>query len=158
MKPQEFEQLQDVFQKHNVTLAYVFGSVARGTEGPLSDVDIAVLFDRNVPVELQLGQEFSLANAIGQALQKDRLEIVNLNRVQSPVLKHRAIFFGRPIFATDNHMRVRFEKQVLEAYEDTKHLRHIAYMTMGRHVKEHAFGKGALSPREKLVLQKHAIR
>lgn len=158
MKPQEFEQLHAVFQRHNVALAYVFGSVARGTEGPLSDIDIGVLFNANVPKELQSEQEFSLANTIGQTLKRERIDIVNLEKVRSPVLKHRAVFFGHPIFAADDRLRVRFEKQVLEAYEDTKHLRHIAHATMRRHVKEKTFGKGILSPREKYIIQKHAIR
>lgn len=158
MKPQEFEKLHTIFEKHNVALAYVFGSVARGVEGPLSDIDIAVLFSGNVPDELQSEQEFSLAGTVGRALKRDRIDIVNLGRIQSPVLKHRAVFFGYPIFAVDNQFRIRFEKQVLEAYEDTKHLRHIAYTTMKQQVKEKTFGKGALSVREKYIIQKHAIR
>ena len=158
MKLQDFEQLHTIFQKHNVALAYVFGSVARGTEGPLSDIDIAVLFDERVPTELQSEREFSLASSISRVLKKERVDIVNLGRIRSPVLKHRAVFFGRPIFVADEHLRVRFEKRTLEAYEDTKHLRQVAYTTMRRQIRERTFGNGALSPREKYIIQKHAIR
>ncbi|TSC79715.1 MAG: nucleotidyltransferase [Parcubacteria group bacterium Gr01-1014_29] len=158
MKLQDFEQLHAIFQEHHVALAYVFGSVAQGTEGPLSDIDIAVLFDESVSKELQAEQEFSLVNSIGQVLKKERIDIINLGRIRSPVLKHRAIFLGRPIFAADEHLRVRFEKQVLEVYEDTKHLRHVTHTTMRRQIRERTFGNGALSPREKYIIQKHATR
>lgn len=158
MKLQEFEQLHAIFQKHNVTLAYVFGSVARGTEGPLSDIDIAVFFSGNVPNELQSEQEFNLAVAVGRALQRDRVDIINLGRIQNPIVMHRAVFFGYPIFAVDTDLRLRFEKRVLEAYEDTRHLRQVAYTSMKRQIKENTFGKGILSPREKYIFEKHATR
>ena len=158
MKLQDFEQLHILFQKHNIALAYVFGSVARGTEGPSSDIDIAVLFDERVPMELQSEREFGLANSISHVLKRERVDVVNLGRIRSPLLKHRAVFLGRPIFVADGRLRVRFEKQVLEAYEDTKHLRHVAYTTMRQHIREKTFGNGVLSPREKHIIQKHAIR
>ena len=158
MKPQDFEQLRVIFQKHDIALAYLFGSVARGTEGPSSDVDIAVLFDERVSMELQSEQEFSLASSISHVLKKERVDVLNLARIHSPVLKHRAVFFGRPIFVADEHLRVRFEKQVLEAYEDTKHLRYVAHTIMKRQIKERTFGNGALSLRERHIIQKHAIR
>lgn len=158
MKLQDFEQLYVIFQEHNVILAYVFGSVARGAESPLSDIDIAVLFDKRVSMELQAEQEFSLVSSISRVLKREHVDMVNLGRVRSPVLKHRAVFFGCPIFVADEHLRVRFEKRVLEEYEDTKHLRHIAYTIMRRHAKEHTFGKAPLSLREKYIIKKHAIR
>ena len=158
MKLQDFEQLHTVFQDHHVVLAYVFGSVARGTEGLSSDVDIAVLFGERVPMELQSEREFDLANNISRVLKRERVDVVNLRRIRSPILKHRAVFFGLPIFVADNCLRVRLEKHVLEEYEDTKHLRHITYTTMRRQIRERTFGNGVLSPREKHIIQKHAVR
>ena len=38
-------QLQSVFEQHDVSLAYLFGSQAKGNVRPDSDLDIAVLFD-----------------------------------------------------------------------------------------------------------------
>ena len=158
MKLQEFEQLSTIFQEHHVVLAYVFGSVARGTECPLSDIDIAVLFDERVPTELQSEREFSLAKSISQVLKRERVDVINLGRIRSPVLKHRAVFFGNLIFVVDDRLRVRFEKRVLEAYEDTKHLRYVAYTTMRQQIRERTFGNGVLSPQEKHIIQKHAAR
>lgn len=36
--------LDEVFERFGVVLAYLYGSQARGDTGPLSDVDVAVLF------------------------------------------------------------------------------------------------------------------
>ncbi|RLC56366.1 MAG: hypothetical protein DRI80_16390, partial [Chloroflexota bacterium] len=44
-------QLHDLLARHGVVLAYLFGSQAEGTAGPLSDVDIAVLLGPEVPRE-----------------------------------------------------------------------------------------------------------
>jgi len=41
--------LDEVFERHGVMLAYLYGSQARGDAGPLSDVDVAVLFIPDVP-------------------------------------------------------------------------------------------------------------
>ena len=38
-------QLQSAFEQHDVSLAYLFGSHAKGNPRPDSDLDIAVLFD-----------------------------------------------------------------------------------------------------------------
>lgn len=42
-------QLQPLLQQRSeITAAFVFGSIARGTGGPLSDIDIAVFLDETV--------------------------------------------------------------------------------------------------------------
>jgi predicted nucleotidyltransferase len=38
-------QLQSAFEQHDVSLAYLFGSQAKGNVRPDSDLDIAVLFN-----------------------------------------------------------------------------------------------------------------
>jgi len=50
MPQSDLEQLEQKLRKFfsgfdNVTLAYLFGSTARGESNCLSDIDIAVLFD-----------------------------------------------------------------------------------------------------------------
>lgn len=41
--------LEETFERHDAVLAYLYGSQARGDAGPLSDVDVAVLFGPNAP-------------------------------------------------------------------------------------------------------------
>ena len=40
--------LAEIFTRSGVVLAYLFGSQARGETGPLSEVDIAVLFSPDI--------------------------------------------------------------------------------------------------------------
>ncbi|MGH2592759.1 MAG: nucleotidyltransferase family protein [Anaerolineae bacterium] len=41
--------LRELFARDSVALAYVYGSQARSDAGPLSDVDVAVLFQPEMP-------------------------------------------------------------------------------------------------------------
>ena len=42
------KQLNEILEKSGVQLAYIFGSFAKDKVGPLSDLDIAVLFSKEV--------------------------------------------------------------------------------------------------------------
>lgn len=54
-------ELEQVFASDgHVLVAYLFGSQARGQAGPLSDVDIAVLFDDALPAEQSFEQRLNL--------------------------------------------------------------------------------------------------
>ncbi len=57
--------LDDVFQRQGVVLAYLFGSQARGDAGPLSDVDVAVLFGPDVPEDEQCHRLLRLVGELG---------------------------------------------------------------------------------------------
>ena len=46
------QTIADYFKSQPVLKAWVFGSVARGEDTPLSDVDILVVYDRNQKVSL----------------------------------------------------------------------------------------------------------
>jgi uncharacterized protein len=117
-----------VLEKHNVTLAYVFGSYVRGAVSPLSDFDIAVFFGKGVPEGEHFDCELKLAREIGSIVKRDRVDVVNLQTVKSPLLKHRAVFYGEPILVGDARLRFSLERSVRQEYEDTKHLRAVQYM------------------------------
>ena len=48
LKPYQ-QALDEIFERRGVAPAYLYGSQARGDAGPLSDVDVAVLFGPDVP-------------------------------------------------------------------------------------------------------------
>jgi len=95
------------------TLAYLFGSLVKGKEGPLSDVDIAVCFKREkIPEE-----RYDLAFQIKQLLGVDDVDLIVLNR--APIeLKYRVIRDGRLIFFESVETKVEFEAEVLSQYGD----------------------------------------
>ena len=64
---QEKRVVEFLSTQERVKLAYLFGSVAEGREGKLSDVDLAVFLDES----LSKKEKFSLQFSIGGTMIKD---------------------------------------------------------------------------------------
>jgi predicted nucleotidyltransferase len=97
--------------------AYLFGSQARGTAGPHSDIDLGLLMRASPPRTL-LGQPFALAEDL-TALTNHPVEIVVLN--DAPVdLVHRVLRDGVLVIDRDPSARIRFEVASRNAYFDLK--------------------------------------
>ncbi|MGQ0574928.1 MAG: type VII toxin-antitoxin system MntA family adenylyltransferase antitoxin [Pseudonocardia sp.] len=94
----------EVFRRHGVAVAYLFGSRATGTARPASDHDVAVLFAAAEPAldaTVRLGAD--LAAALGTAV-----DVVDLDRTTLE-LRGRVAEEGRLMFSADEPRRVRFE-------------------------------------------------
>jgi predicted nucleotidyltransferase len=100
-------RLADVLSAHpDVAAAYVFGSVAGGTAGPESDVDIAVLFTTPPPHTLDSAR-FALAGELEAALGAP-VDLVVLN--DAPVdLSIRVLRHGRLVVDRNPSARIGFE-------------------------------------------------
>jgi hypothetical protein len=106
-------------KQSTIELAYVFGSVARGDPDETSDVDVAVLADR----ELDLGELSLLAEELGRALDFDRrVDLVDL-RAASPTLVHEVVRDGIRLVVRSDEVRFDFEVAAIRRFEDTKPLR-----------------------------------
>lgn len=105
-------QLVPLFEKEEVLLAYLFGSLSRGQAG--HDVDLAIL--------TRGGPAFRLRAAITDCLETERLDLVDLQRA-SPVLRFEILRTGRLLYAADSVSSERFELATLRLYRDTAWLR-----------------------------------
>ncbi len=118
--------MDDAFQQAATVLAadprvdavYGFGSRIRGTAGPMSDIDLAVLLNR----EIKLIEELRLRAAVVEALQRDDVDLVRLNHAP-PLLRYEVVATGRRLFARDDDAADRFEARCVREYLDTHHLR-----------------------------------
>ena len=146
-------KLAEVFKKNLVILAYLFGSAARGRIGPLSDIDIAVLFSEKVKKENYFDRRLKLASEIDKALKLYKTEVACLNEA-SPLLKHQAVFYGAPIFISDLELKRNFELRVLQEYEDTKYLMDVMFKSMEKRIKRWTFGKSFFPPKKEEVFSK----
>jgi hypothetical protein len=82
-----FEVLHRVFERYDrIVLAYLFGSLARGQETGLSDVDIAVLLE-DLPTDL-LGFTLKLIDELSVIL-GDRVDLVFLNEAPPLLAPYR---------------------------------------------------------------------
>ncbi len=95
--------------------AYLFGSVARGTDSPGSDVDVGILLRKEPPGTLD-GLRFALEGDLERALGR-RAQIVMLNNAP-PDLVHRVLRDGRLLLDRDRGARIRFEVDARNRYFD----------------------------------------
>nr|AFK83598.1 nucleotidyltransferase [uncultured bacterium] len=104
-------------QAPGVAAAYLFGSVARGTSGPTSDVDVAVLLERPPSAGLAglpLDLEGDLERLLGVPAQ-----VVVLNR--APVdLAHRILRDGKLLVDRNSSVRIAFEVRARNEFFDLK--------------------------------------
>ena len=98
----------------NVYLAYLFGSQVDDKTGPISDIDLGVLFKDGMDI---LNARSMIDYELGEELQFQRIDIVSLNEA-SVELAYAIISQGICIYQRDNAIRVEFEAQVLSRYGD----------------------------------------
>ncbi len=109
-------------REHELVAAYVFGSVARGTAGARSDIDLAVLLKAE-PVPGLAGLGFDIAFDLEPKLKRP-VDIVVLNRA-SPDLTHRVLRDGVLVLESDRRARVEFEVRSRAQYFDLAPLRRL---------------------------------
>lgn len=120
---QRARQVKTYFQNQKVVqVAYLFGSAARGNMGMLSDVDVGVIM--NVSSNDMYEARLRLMEGLAWIFGTSRVDVVILNTAD-PVLAHRVIFEGQPIFVRDETVRARFERKILNKYMDTTYLRQV---------------------------------
>jgi predicted nucleotidyltransferase len=98
-----------------VVAVYVFGSVARDSAGPASDVDVAVLFHR-APASTLMGPRLSLEGRLEQALGRP-VDLVVLNTASADLV-HRVLRDGDLVVDLDRSRRIRFEVARRNEYFD----------------------------------------
>jgi uncharacterized protein len=101
----------------DLVAAYLFGSVARGTARPDSDVDLAVLF-ASTPASTLAAQPFAMEDDLRAQLGRD-VQVVVLN-VAPADLAFRVLRDGRLVLDRDPTARARFEVRTRNEYFDIK--------------------------------------
>jgi predicted nucleotidyltransferase len=102
-------------RREGVVAAYLFGSLARGTSGSGSDVDVAVLFTGRQPAALNsppLSLEGDLERLLGRSV-----DLVVLNSAPADLV-HRVLRDGRILFEDDRSARIAFEVKARNEYFD----------------------------------------
>ena len=105
-------------------MAYLYGSQARGDAGPLSDVDVAVLFAPDVQESERFQRVLHLIGELGSVFGRDDVYVVDLADA-SPLLRHHVYYDGVVLYCPDDAVRVRFATKALRDYVDTEPLRRI---------------------------------
>ena len=100
---------------HGVIAVYVFGSFARRSEGPESDVDVAVLYS-HAPAKTFDGLPLSLEEGLEKRLGRT-VEVVVLNHAAADLI-HRVLRDGKLLIDLDPSSRIKFEVRARNEYFD----------------------------------------
>lgn len=132
----ELEALAERLEREPaVRVAWVFGSVARGTAGPLSDVDVAVLLDPSD--DRSRGDAFA---AVAEVVGSERADLVVLGG--APVaLAFRVIRDGRVLVDRDPRARTAFWVRTVDRYLDMAPMRRTLADGLRHRVEEGRFGR-----------------
>lgn len=101
------EQLNKIFSENKVCLAYLFGSLARGKTGRLSDVDIAVYFDDEIPNQERFSLKLDLIDELQKVFQKN-VDLVVLQDAP-PLLINKILKEGIKVYSKNEEKRAFFE-------------------------------------------------
>jgi predicted nucleotidyltransferase len=101
----------------DIAAAYIFGSLARGGFRPGSDVDIAILYNRDdvdklARFERRLDLEIALEETIHRPVQ-----VIDLEQAGLP-LQYQIRKYGKIIVEKDSKLRVNFEVNARSLYFD----------------------------------------
>ncbi|MDW8392495.1 MAG: nucleotidyltransferase domain-containing protein, partial [Oscillochloridaceae bacterium] len=123
-----------------IEFAILFGSIARGGAGPLSDVDIGIYVSRPLDL-LEIGQ---LVAELERALGRD-VDLLVLNDAwkRNPALAYRVVTEGVVLFCRDQETLTDFKTRVFLAYFDTAFLREMVARSFQERLETGRFGKGA---------------
>ncbi|MBI4688615.1 MAG: nucleotidyltransferase domain-containing protein [Nitrospirae bacterium] len=119
MKSHNIQNISDYLSKYPVAIAYLFGSEAKGTSGVLSDIDIAVFFDKKTDKSERFDMRLRLSSELSSIKNKS-VDLILLN--DSPVqLSYEVIKHGKLIFCKEKSMQVDFEMEILSKYLDRRY-------------------------------------
>ena len=105
--------------KPDILLVFLFGSVVKNNVHSESDIDIAILFERDISIDQILKIEDDLTSLL-----QNMSYIVNLNR-SSPIIKMQVLRTGKKIFERKPGVYSKFFVRTLNEFDDLKRVRSV---------------------------------
>ena len=118
---QEKKKVTELLDKQKrVELAYLFGSIAEGKGGKLSDVDLAVFLDESLSRKEQFNLQLKFISELTGILKTDRIDLVIMN--DAPLsLNYEIIKANHPLLVRDEGQKIDFEHRILSRYLDRRY-------------------------------------
>jgi predicted nucleotidyltransferase len=111
-------QLRTYFSNQPVDAVYLFGSQTNDRANKLSDLDVGVLFKKNIDDSRRFDLELDYMYQVGKiAGFPDKVDVVDLERAPL-ALKFSAIIPRQDIMVGDKNRRTDFEFETLSRYFD----------------------------------------
>ena len=112
------EKLAEIAAREQVAFLVLFGSMAKGSSGPQSDVDVGVCF-KQYPEH-----PYEAFRNLSAAFDTDHLDLVDLNQ-ENPLLHFRIATDGKVLWQRDPFAFRRFQNQASKQYADTAKFRRL---------------------------------
>lgn len=135
LDPAAIRRLAAALDRPEVLAAFLIGSQARGTAGPLSDVDLAVIHVPTVGATDLSDLRLSLAADAGAALGTSEVDVVLLNGAPA-LMRREALRDATLLLDRDPQARIEFQVRALNDYLDTEPMRTL----FSRHLHERIRG------------------
>lgn len=128
-------KIRDLFNRKEVVVAYLFGSLVKREISPLSDIDIAVYLDERIPGNRQNEVHMTLLNELITILGDD-LDLILMNSADL-LMNFNIIKEGEIIYQRSETEKVMIESEIMDRYMDMRyyHKRHVD-VTLDRMAKE----------------------
>lgn len=133
----DIQKIQHYFaSQKDVEAVYLYGSFAKGTEHPGSDIDLGVLFEKKIRDIHRIVKIYSDLCDLKFPAEPD---IKDLNLAQPPVFLLNVIQ-GQLLFSRNELKKNEFEVAILRQYYDTQRLRDLRYDYMQKRLREGIYG------------------
>ncbi|CAD6491293.1 MAG: Nucleotidyltransferase domain protein [Candidatus Argoarchaeum ethanivorans] len=107
-------------KQEHVKLAYLFGSVAEGKQGWLSDIDLAVFLDESLSKNERFNLQLKLISDLTGILKTDKVDLVIMN--DAPLsLNYEIIKANHPLLVRDEEKKIDLEHGILSRYLDRRY-------------------------------------
>lgn len=140
LSPTELEvvisRLASLCPGRGVILMYVHGAHARGDQGPLSDLDIAVLLEDTRSGDLNA--ELDLLTSLQEACDREDVDLVVLNNAGA-IIKDRVVRNGRLAYARSARDRVLFEAAAIKEALDFRYFSRVYDDALFRQLRARRF-------------------
>lgn len=107
-------------EREYVELAYLFGSTAEGTEGPLSDIDIGVYLSGKLTKGERIKKRLELMGELSSLLKNDRIDLIVMNDA-APVVNFEVIRPNVLLFVRNEDLKLDVEQRIMSRYLDRKY-------------------------------------
>lgn len=153
MTDNDKKKIAEILARHGAVLSYLFGSAARGTMGPHSDIDVAVFFDNSLTSDEQEKLKESIRDEIVNNFKVPFADVINLNKQTNPVLRYDAVLEGEAIFVKDIALKAQLARAVLREFENTRHLRETSYRILHEQIKSGQFGRAPATNKKYVAIK-----
>lgn len=129
-------KLGEYFEKrHDISVVYLFGTLALGEVRPLSDIDIVVLLRDKDNHQNEFKLKLELLSELTNLLGTEEIDLVILNRCPISLAYH-AISEHCILFERDAQKRINFETKIIDSYLDFSSFRKIQQKYLLEQLKE----------------------